>query len=226
MAIPDLEGITDAKILANPLKKRINFNVTNAAGDKVAILSDFIKTVTSSNTAAVKVVQDPNSKKWYAIGFKTGTATLTTTYINNKGQTKTATQTVTVTADAPTVASMTADKKVTVSNTASGASYGAVADYAATANIPNGVQYSRGLTNLVMTDSYGLSLDSNDINTVNFVYGLTFTVQHVSAKAGTAGDVTIDSNNIVHLAAGFKGTFDVVVTAPSGKTTTTEVTVN
>ncbi|NRF96302.1 S-layer homology domain-containing protein, partial [Paenibacillus frigoriresistens] len=216
-------GTDAANILANPLKKRINFNVTNAAGDKVAIPDNFITSMTSSNQVAVKVVQDPSSKKWYAIGFKTGTSTITATYVDNKGQTKTATQTVTVTGDAPTVASMSADNKVTVNN-ASGASYAAVADYAATASsIPNGVQYSKGLTNLLLTDSYGLALDGNDINTANFAYGLTFTIQHVSPTAGVVGDVTMDSNNVVHLVAGFKGTFDVVVTAPSGKTTTTEV---
>ncbi|MDR6551038.1 S-layer homology domain-containing protein [Paenibacillus qinlingensis] len=226
-------------IANSALSKRINIKVTNASGDVVAVPNNFITNVTSSNPAVVKVEKrmlttkgekSGSAGRWYMVGNKAGTATITATYIDNKGKTKFLTQTVTVAADAPTVASMTANNKVTVSNTGTGAVYAATTDYVAfgetdPAEIKDGVKGSLGLTNVVVTDSYGLAFDGSDVNKYNVLYGLTFTVQHVNATAGSAADVTMDSSNKVHLAAGFKGTFDVVIVAPSGKTTTTEVTV-
>lgn len=99
------------------MSNRINFKVTNAAGDVVSVPNNFITNVTSSNPTVVKVDKrnaGGSFGRWYMIGNKAGSATITATYIDNKGKTKFATQTVTVISDAPTVADMTASKKVTV----------------------------------------------------------------------------------------------------------------
>ncbi|SDN93737.1 S-layer homology domain-containing protein [Paenibacillus sp. yr247] len=211
-------------------KKRVNFTVKNASGDLVAIPNNFVQNVTSSNTSAVKVAFNPNNKRWYVVGNKVGTSTITATYVDNKGKTKTATQVVKVTDDAPTIASMTADEKATVAvNKAGATTLAAVHDYvstdAATTNTDGyGTQYSMGLTNLSFTDSNGIALDSKDVLDMNFMYGLTFSIQHVNGNGN--GVPTIDqATSNVTIPQNFAGTFDIVVTAPSGKTTTTEVTV-
>lgn len=222
------------------LSKRINIKVTNAAGDVVAVPNNFITNVTSSNPAVVRVekrmlasdgTKSGSAGRWYMVGNKAGTATITATYVDNKGKTKFATQTVTVAEEAPAVASMTANNKIKVSNTATGAVYAATTDYVAfgekdPAKLADGVKGNFGLTSVSFTDTYGLAFDGDDVNKYNYFYGLSFTVQHINATAGKETDVTLDANNKVHIASGFKGTFDVVIVAPSGKTTTTEVTVD
>ncbi|NRF93629.1 S-layer homology domain-containing protein [Paenibacillus frigoriresistens] len=239
-ASASIQSGTGTNVSNNSLAQRINFSVKNASGDVVTIPDNFITSVTSSNQVAVRVGQT-TSGKWYALGNKTGTATVTATYVNNKGETKQASKTITVVGDAPTITNLIADSKVTVSgSTAAETVYYAAADYVALGQSSTvagtapynsftpgvtPIEVTEGLTNLHIYDSYNVELDGFDVNDYNFVYGLSFTIQHVNATAGNASNVTIDSNNQVHIAAGFKGTFDLVVTAPSGKSTSTEVTV-
>lgn len=219
-----------------PMKRRINFTVTNASGDTVGITDDFIKNITSSNTGAVQVGKN-TAGKWYMIGNKAGTATLTATYVNNKGETKTASQTVTVTNDTPQIVSMTADKKAKVTFSTTETKVKAVNDYVAVngatdpaTGVTEDIKLTEGLTNLAFKDSNNVTLDGNAIINANYFYGLTYSIQHVSGTIGTAAasdsDITIDQNTtVVTIPANFTGTFDIVVTAPSGKSTTTEVTV-
>lgn len=220
------DNLTD---IANfPLSKRINFKVTNAAGDVVSVPNNFVVSATSSNPSVVKIDKRTNGR-FYMIGNKAGTATITASYIDNKGKTKFASQTVTVLEDAPTVADMKANNKVTVASSATASVYAASADYVAFGSGTAGqdVEGNFGLTSVVVTDSFGVVLDGDNVNKLNFLYGLTFTVQHVRPAQGSAANatVTMDAANKVNIAGGFKGTFDVIIIAPSGKTTTTEVTV-
>lgn len=210
----------------NSMHKRVNLSIVNASGDQVAIPYNYIKNVTSSNPLAVKVKRNPTSGKWYALGNKTGTATLTVTYINDKGEYKTASQNVTVNSDTPTIATMVANDKITVNSSATDSTYSVSTAYAGTGAVQPYVPFSEGLTNLHITDSYGYSYDGDDI--VNYgvsVYGLTFTVEHITNTSGQ-GTVTVDpTSGKVTIGANFKGSFDLVVYAPNGMSSTTEVDV-
>ncbi|MFC4812034.1 S-layer homology domain-containing protein [Paenibacillus sp. GCM10023250] len=215
------------KAADSAMSKRINLTVTNAAGDKVAIPDDYLLSVTSSNPVAVQVGQDEASKKWYAMGYKPGTATLTVSYRNDKGEVKVLTQEVTVKSEAITVASLEADSKATLPFSTADKAYYAAANYAGAGAAAPQVPFSMGLMNLSFTDNYGYGYDSSDVQTYGVdIYGLNFSVENVSPEsAASAGTVTVDRTGKVSISGGFKGTFDLTVTAPTGKSVTTEVNV-
>lgn len=205
----------------SPLKKRINLTVTNAAGDKVAIPDDFIKNVTSSNPNSA-VVGKNAAGKWYVLGYKTGTSTITVNYTNLKGESKTVSATVTTKNDPVSIESVVANnKKVKVAASASG-KVKVVDEF--TAN-PKG-----GLGDFEIVDNYGVKVDG--LNLINYknIYGVIFTAQNISlvdsnitdanankVEIGEDGTVTFGSN---------VAQFDLVLTAPSGKSASTEVQID
>ncbi|CAG7655500.1 S-layer homology domain-containing protein [Paenibacillus allorhizosphaerae] len=204
-------------VVYSPLSKEVVLNVTNSSGDKVAIPRNAVSSVSSSDTVSVQTAKDATTGKFYALGYKTGSATVTVNYVNRKGEYKTATVPVTVKNERMKVVSLTAGKSKVLVN--AGNTYNISDAYTGTV--------SKGLMDLKVTDQYGQVFEGTEVVDYNFVYGLAFTANNVSTGSmanPTADDnsVSIDDRGKVRIGANVKA-FDLTASAPSGLSVTTQV---
>lgn len=181
---------------SSKLSREITVSATAANGDTVA-LPKSITAVGSSNTSVAQVVYYNN--KAYVIGNKAGTANLTITYRTNDNKTKTVTTAVTVKNDAIGVDKVSFDDSSKTRKVGSSAF--------ATVNI---------------TDSYGVTYEDEKAAKYNYLLGTTFSITNV--KGATGAWANVDNYGVITGQVGT--TFDLTITAPSGKSATQAVTLN
>jgi hypothetical protein len=185
------------------LGRELTVSATNAAGDVVALPKSIVS-VGSSNTSVAQVVYVDNTAttgytQAYVIGNKAGTANVTVSFKAADGSIKTASTAITVKNDALTIDHITAgNTKVQ--------SVGTGADAWNTMDIQ-------------VFDNYGVKYEKQDALHYNSLLGVIWSVSNV--KNGTA---SIDNNGKITGTSGT--TFDLIATAPSGKSATTPVKIN
>ncbi|CAG7634139.1 hypothetical protein PAESOLCIP111_03535 [Paenibacillus solanacearum] len=213
----NITGVTPAVTLNNainsavysPYRKEVKLVVTNGAGDQVAVTRDTVRNVTSSDQISAFAGKNPYDNKWYVLGYKTGSATISVSYVNAKGDPKVVTTPVTIKNERVKIVDLAAGKnKVKV--TGRTAAYKIADKYDS--------EVSNGLMDLKITDQYGVVIDGVDVSDFNFLHGVVFTADNEA--------VTIDGNNI-YVPASLKGSsFNLTATAPSGLSVSTEVVVD
>jgi len=186
--------------------REIKVGAVNASGDKVA-LPNVITAVTSGNTTVAQVVYDASTSKAYVIGNKAGTTSLSVSYKTVKGEVKTAIVPITVKADALAVDQLKAGNSAeNVSLTGATAGDAAANAYEA--------------MDLSVFDNYGVEYNKYDAQKYNYILGVTFAVNNVSA----GGSAYVDNYGKITGTAGT--TFDVVATSANGKSVTTSIKID
>ncbi|MDQ0872165.1 hypothetical protein QFZ77_000824 [Paenibacillus sp. V4I3] len=151
--------------------REVSLSATDAAGNKVALPST-IQSITTSDPTVAKV--EVTGGKAYVIGNKVGTASLNVAYLTSKGAQ--AIKTISV----KTKNDLLQSTKVAVGNTTATIT-------AAKAAGSNGFI----LSNVKVTDNYGITFEGLDAQKYNYVFGVTFSVANVLSTSGT-GKVTVD----------------------------------
>ncbi|MFC4303475.1 S-layer homology domain-containing protein [Cohnella boryungensis] len=187
------------------LAKAVTIEVKDTAGNSVAFPGDLVQTVSSSNGLAVVydqgtgVTNENDADKFYLLGNKAGTSTVTATVYSAKGEIVSASGTVTVKADAVAVETISAGN----------------GDKQAAANTYNAYD----LMDLKVVDNYGIEYKATNIDRYKKLLGVTYTVTNVK---GT-GSVSLNSGTNQVTINGTVTEFLLTAQAPNGKTTTTLV---
>jgi len=149
--------------------RTVEITAKDASGDTVALPSNYVVGVASSN---YKVVDTDGLNK--IIGNKAGTATITVTYKKANGGSATATKEVVVKDDAISVASMSADaQNLTVANN----------------------QKAAAVMNLEVKDNYNTKYTGNDIYTYDKLLGIRYSASDIQGSL----TVDIDPDGTLHL---------------------------
>ncbi|MDQ0891950.1 hypothetical protein QFZ81_007038 [Paenibacillus sp. V4I9] len=184
------------------LAKEIKITATNKSGEIVAIPSNRISSVSSSDNNIVNVIQEGNAAK--VIGNKAGKATVTVVYNTFDGMNKYATLEVTSKADLVVTAKIAADTNATYDLSTP------------TADVID-------LANVVITDNYGVAYETAaEINKYNGFLGAQYIVSDIQAS-GAANTVVVNADGT--LTVGANVTEFVLKTISGGKTATTLVVV-
>ncbi|WP_240419830.1 S-layer homology domain-containing protein [Paenibacillus periandrae] len=228
------------------LAKEIKLLAKTSSGDLVAVPNGNIKTITSSNPKVAEVV----SGQRFIVGLEAGTAKITVTYVDGKGDYNTSAFDVTTKNEGPSVTSITTEKS---SNTISGAEAQLKKDrgmlYVWDTNMAKkvtikdqfGGEYVSDRTPLTNIGGvwYGTLKDDNskqvltlaDSSTDQFIQkhanilNMTFYATDVKSTSGT-GKVEIDNTGKITTLSADVTSFTINIFSPSGKSATTSVTVN
>ncbi|MEW9702599.1 S-layer homology domain-containing protein [Paenibacillus sp. SI8] len=188
------------------LRQEIEVSAKNAAGETVKLPASITSVQTSNqNVAKVALGTGDDAGKAFVIGNKAGTATVSVSFKTVKGEVKQATVPVTVKADAIEVASIDVEDGDVVVNASDLATK--------TAYI---------LSDVDLYDNYGTEYENVGLAKYNHVIGVTFSASQVKN-----GSVSIDQYGYITVTKSGSAdvTFDLVVTAPNGKSGVTPITV-
>ncbi|WP_174349922.1 S-layer homology domain-containing protein [Paenibacillus sp. JMULE4] len=212
-AATGLNGFVTRTVAEDPtlskFAKEIKFNVTNAAGDAVAI-PGIIETITSSDPNVVKVGRS-NDNRGYVLGNKAGTATVNIVYKTNKGESKVASVTVNVKDEVVAASQVEADarayQRMTVSDNVYSAEFNAFT-----------------AMNLKVYDNYGIKYQKDEVQKYNFALAVVLIADHIvgDLDKGDTGTVTVDPDGTVHV-VGNVTQFDITAHLPNNKSATTEI---
>ncbi len=208
-------GVTEAATGANGLETRANAEdptvsklakeikiKLTSGGDEVAT-PGIIQSVVSSDASIVKTGVSADHRG-YALGLKTGSATLTLTFQAVNGDTKVIQTTVTVKGDRVAAATVKAEDSTYKHTLSSSTHFDAFE--------------AMGLT---VTDNYGTKYEKGEIKKYNFALGTMFTVTAVEG----GGSVSVSQDGTVTL-TGTVTSFELNAILFNGERTTTYVTVN
>ncbi|MBP1155692.1 MULTISPECIES: S-layer homology domain-containing protein [unclassified Paenibacillus] len=212
-AASGLNGLVSKSTAEDPtvskFAKEIKFNVTNAAGEKVAI-PGIIESITSSDPGVLRVARS-NDKRGYVLGNKAGTAIVNIVFKTNTGESKRTTVTMNVKSDSVTASRIEADtrtnQRMTVTNNVYSAAFNA---------------YSA--MNLKVGDNYGIEYQKDEVQKYNFALAVLIIPEHIVGDPdhGAVGTVTIDPDGTVHV-TGNVTQFDLTAYLPNNKSVSTEV---
>lgn len=212
-AATGLDGFITKSIAEDPtvskFAKEIKFNVTNSAGEAVAI-PGIIDMITSSDPNVLKVGRSSDNRG-YVLGNKAGTATVNIVYRTNKGENKVTSVTMNVKNDVVAASQVEANTKyyqrMTVSNNVYSADFNA---------------YSA--MNLKVYDNYGIKYQKDEVQKYNFALAVLILPQNIvgDPNNGAVGTVTVNPDGSVHV-AGNVTQFDLTAYLPNNKSVTTEV---
>ncbi|CAH1215936.1 hypothetical protein PAECIP111891_04341 [Paenibacillus allorhizoplanae] len=181
--------------------KAVDVTVTDKSGNTVAVPSSLkaVKTAYTSDSNIATVTTDGK-----VLGQRVGTATITAVVLKANGETQDFTYTVNVKADAPTVATLTADANAT---------------YSASKTVAQ-------MLNVKAVDNYGTEYKFNTDTNVNEVskYKEFLGVQYIISDVQGGGTVQYDPSTDKITTGGTVNEFVVKTIASNGKTTTTLVT--
>ena len=212
--VGDLYAAIDSNLLPSghtaadnsKLAKKVEIKVKDAAGNSVAFPADQVQTVGVTNGQAVTYAKGDgatnDNDKFYLLGNKAGTATVTATVYSAKanGEVVSVSGTVTVKADPVTVETISAgngDKDYTAAGT-----YDAYA-----------------LMDLKVVDNYGIEYKTTNIDDYKSLLGITYTITGVKGS----GTVSLNSTTNQITISGSVDEFTLTAVAPNGKTASTLV---
>lgn len=181
--------------------KEIKIKLTSG-GDEVAT-PGIIQSVVSSDPSIVKTGVSADHRG-YALGLKTGTATLTLTFQAVNGDTRLIQTTVTVKGDRVAAAAAKVENKTYQHKLADSSQFDAYA-----------------VMGLTITDNYGNKYEKGEIRKYNFALGVMFTVSSVVG----GGSVSVGQDGIVSL-SGTVTSFELNAVLFTGERVTTYVSVN
>lgn len=199
----DSKVLTDAQKnpLDSKLAKKITVSAKDGAGDKVAISSNRIMSVTSSTYEAVATAD--KGGEGFILGNKKGTATVSVNFRDIKGNAKSAQMNVEVKDEAVTVASMAADAK-----------------YEGALNKLN----LRDYMGLKPKDNYGNEYTTVDqIRAYDNLLGVRYIVEDAIKADNTAAVVDYNSTTGAITSLNDATQFTIKATSGSGVTKTTHV---
>ncbi|WP_235918269.1 S-layer homology domain-containing protein [Paenibacillus lutrae] len=217
-AVSDLFAILDnasapAADKANAYDSKMGRSVTieakDAAGKTVAVPSNFITGVSSSDNTVVKAVYADNAGKAKLVGNKAGTANVVVTFKTASGESSDQTLAVKVKNDAVAVASLTSKSaKKYVNDVYTTMELKAKDNY--------GIEYAY--------DANIAAIDTNVIEKYDAFLGIRFSISGIVTKAnGTDNGVSLGSNGTLNIGNDVIE-FTLKATAPNGTSTTTLVT--
>lgn len=214
-AATGLNGLVTKAIAEDPtvskFAKEIKFNVTDAAGNQVAI-PGIIESITSSDPGVIRVARSSDNRG-YVLGNKAGTAIVNIVYKTNTGESKRTTVTMNVKSDSVAASKIEAakrtDQRMTVTNNVYSAAFNA---------------YSA--MNLKVHDNYGIAYEKDEVQKYNFALAVLIIPEHIVGNSddGAVGSVTIDPDGTVHV-TGNVTQFDLTAYLPNNKSVSTEVRV-
>ena len=179
--------------------KALDLVVTDKAGDTVAV-PDALKAIKSAYTSDSSIATVSANGK--VLGQKAGKVTVTAVAYKANGETQDFTYTVNVKADAPTVATLTADANV---------SYSATKDVAQ-------------MINAKVVDNYGTEYKLNEIAAYQDFFGVQYIISNVKGDGTSTGTAKYNSTNGLIEITGTVTEFVVKAISNNGKTTTTLIT--
>jgi hypothetical protein len=206
------DSVSQATYVYNNLKrvtKEIKLRAKNSSGELVAVPNANIKTISSSNP---KVVEVPKGQR-FITGLEAGTAKITVTYIDGKGDYNSSTIDVTTKNEGPSVASIVSERS---SNTISSAD--------AQSKLGDGILYvwdTNLAKKLTIKDQFGGSYvsDRTPLTTIGGV--LKGTIKDDNGGTGLTGSPIAGADQFIQLHASLLNlTFyatDVVSTSGTGK---------
>ncbi|WP_258313479.1 S-layer homology domain-containing protein [Paenibacillus sp. tmac-D7] len=183
--------------------KQVKITATDSAGNTVAI-PQTVQSITSSNQAAVRTdVRESTAngvtiRKGYVIGNKKGSAQVNVSFINNENELVLKTLNVNV-----------LDDNITSTKIEAGNTTRTLAQFNAQKN-------AFVLSNLKVTDNYGVTYEGLDAQKYNYLFGVVWTVK------GGDGKVTVDQYGNITADPSVTG-FDLIATTATGLQATTSV---
>lgn len=179
--------------IVSKFAKEIKLNVTNAAGDIVAI-PGIIQSIVSSNPSIVKTGVSSDFHG-YILGNKAGTATVSFVIKTTNGETKHMSIDVNVKSDPVEAKQIKADKS----------SYDQ--DLTVTSGVYSGSFNAYTAMDLTIVDNYGITYEKTDIPQYNFVLASTLIPADITRdpSGGPVGTVSIDSDGTVHITGNVTG---------------------
>ncbi len=178
--------------------KTLGLDVTDKSGDTVAVPADLkaIKTAYTSDSSIATVTPDGK-----VLGQKAGTVTVTAVVYKANGETQDFTYTVNVKADAPTVATLTANEHAT---------------YSASQNVAE-------MINAKVVDNYGTGYVLNEIASYKDFFGVQYIISNVKGDGTSTGTAILNTDGKIAITGTVKE-FVVKAISSNGKTTTTQIT--
>ncbi|MDQ0918560.1 S-layer homology domain-containing protein [Paenibacillus sp. V4I5] len=195
VAKEDFEDATTSKFA-----KTVEVAVTDKSGDTVAVPAAMkaVKTASSSDISIATVTPDGK-----VLGQRAGKATITAVVSKANGETQAFTYEVNVKADAPAVATLTANDNVVYSA------------------IP-----VAEMINVKVVDNYGIEYKLAEIATYQNFLGVQYIISDVKVEGTGTGTATFNSSTGKIDIVGNVKEFVVKTISNNGKTTTTHVTKN
>lgn len=196
---------SDQDIYASNMGRGVTIEAKDASGKTVAVPSNFVTGVSSSDATVVKAVYN-DAGKAKLVGNKAGTASVVVTFKTASGETKDQTLSVKVKNDVVSVASLTAKSSK-----------------AYTTNVYTTME-------LKAKDNYGIeySYDDSGVNEItkyDAFLGIRYSINGIVLKSSTGSDnnVTLNSNGTISIGSNVQE-FTVKATAPNGTSVSTLVT--
>ncbi|MFC0212922.1 S-layer homology domain-containing protein [Paenibacillus chartarius] len=194
--------------------KEVKLIAKDNGGNKVAIDAvNMIQSVTSSvytvaRAAQLNDVASSDNKKWYVLGNKAGTATVSVDFINAKGESGRVSSDITVKTDAVVVDTITADKKSRDDKTLTEIK----------------AMKAPEVMDLKVVDNYGIEYKTTNINKYDLHLGVRYGVSDVQTTDKAAGTVSISPDGTFTLSDNIES-FVITATTANGKSATTAVIV-
>lgn len=205
-ATDELPGIYSAhagqgNINTSHYNKELSVIAKDSRGNEVKLPSNMIHDITTSNDTVFFVTGDASAPTGYVLGHESGTATVTAIVYTNAGSTVNLTQTVTVRDDRIVVESISGDKGSAVYN----------------GSQTHAIQL---FNELEVKDNYGYeyveSATSSEISGFDDLLRIRYTVNIVQGS----GTVSIDSLGNINSVDATVKEFEIIATAPNGKSAT------